>query len=190
MNVKPLLALIRHHEARDDYNVVWGKIKSGHRPQKPLTSMRIREVLNWQDSIDHLYMSEAAGGYQILEDTLREIYAPAGLSIDDYFSVENQDKLAIYLLNRRGLKDYMRGHITQEQLANNIAMEWASFPVVTGIKKGRSYYAGDGLNKALVSVDEVMDAIGKIKDVEHVVVGPELKKENWLVALIKRIFGM
>ena len=67
--------------------------------------------------------------------------------------------MALALLERRGLSKYKAGKISAEQFGNNLAKEWASFPVVTGSKRGRSYYAGDGLNKAHLGVSEVMDVV-------------------------------
>lgn len=166
MNLQPLLALLRKHESRGDYNAVWGGIRSQHRPKKPLTSMTIREVLAWQDSIDRLYMSEAAGAYQILEDTLRGLYTKAGLTLDHKFDVAAQDKMAQQLLVGRGLIQYLEGKISTDTFCNNIAKEWASMPVVTQttrgtrpIQPGQSYYAGDGLNKAHASVADLRSAV-------------------------------
>ena len=159
MNIAPLLLLIRNHEAPKGYNQIWGGIKKEDYPSREITTMSIKGVLDWQDSIDKKYRSEACGGYQFLEDTLRDIYKPAGFNDNTIFTSKIQDNLAIFLLRKRGLAKYVEGKISAETFANNIAKEWASFPVVTGINKGRSFYAGDGLNKALVSVDEVMHAI-------------------------------
>lgn len=124
--------------------------------------MTIGEVLAWQDSIDPRYRSEAAGAYQILEDTLRRIYAPAGLKLTDLFNRRNQDRLALFLLRERGLNLYIEGKISAETFANRLAREWASFPLVTGAKRGMSYYGDDGLNKALVSPGRVLSAVRAI----------------------------
>lgn len=156
---KPLLDFIARPESGGDYNIVWGGIRPKHRPPKLLTTMTIGEVLNWQDSIDSLYMSEAAGRYQIMEDTLRGLYKSAGMSLNDLFDEAGQDKLAFALLKRRGWGDYVDGKIPASKFANNLAREWASLPVVSGPKFGRSYYAGDGLNKSHVKVDDFMHAV-------------------------------
>lgn len=156
---RPLLDLIGSKEAPKGYDQVWGGIKSRDHPPRPVTTMTIGQVLAWQDSIDHLYRSEAAGRYQFMEDTLRDIYAPAGFTLRDPFNEATQDALACHLLKRRGLKQYLRGEIDINQFGNNIAREWASFPVFTGPKRGRSYYAGDGLNHSYVKIGEVMAAI-------------------------------
>lgn len=160
---KALLDFISKPESNGDYNIVWGGIKSKDQPPKTLTGMTIREVLAWQDRIDPFYMSEAAGRYQIMEDTLRGLYSKAGLTLDDLYSRENQDRLAIQLIKDRGLKKYQQGQISIEAFANNLAHEWASLPLVTGPNKGRSAYAGDGLNKAHVTVADFLAAIKTVK---------------------------
>lgn len=162
-NLKPLLDFIAKHESGGDYNVVWGRIKKEDRPLKPLTDMTIGEVLEWQDKIDPYYPSEAAGKYQILEDTLRGLYDEAGLSKLDLFDERGQNCLATQLLYRRGLLGYLAGDITIEKFANSLAKEWASLPCVSGSKKGRSYYGGDGLNRALARVEPFLAAIRAIK---------------------------
>jgi muramidase (phage lysozyme) len=178
MTIDALLAFIRQPESRGDYNIVWSGIKRTDWPKRPLVTMTIGEVLAWQDSIDARYNSEAAGAYQIMEDTLRgdakagtaALYAAAGLKASDLFDEANQDKMAIALLNRRGLGKYLAGEISAEAFANRLAMEWASLPVVTAVKRtvagrtwtvqpGSSYYAGDGLNKSHVSVPAFIAAV-------------------------------
>lgn len=166
-----LARLIKYHESRDNYNIVYGGIKDEDKPWKPLTTMTIREVLQWQESIDDDYQSEAAGAWQIMEDTLRGLYKSAGLTLDDLFNEENQDRLALQLLKRRGLDSYLKGDIDIYKFGNNIAKEWASMPVVratsrkgTPVAVGASYYSGDGLNKAHAGVDEFMAALNKLKE--------------------------
>ena len=172
MNPQPLLDFIAEHESEgaarrlkiSAYDVVWGGIAAKHRPAK-LSAMTIAEVLAWQDSIDAMYRSEAAGRYQIMEDTLRGLYAEAGMSTGDLFNKTGQDRLATALLNRHGLSRYLAGTLTAEAFANNLAKEWASLPMVSGPKKGRSYYDGDGLNKSGVDVAPFLAAVNAIKTV-------------------------
>lgn len=164
---KKLLDYIAKHESNGDYNVVWGRIKKEDRPIKPLTEMTIGEVLEWQDRIDPHYPSEAAGRYQILEDTLRGLYEEAGLSDSDLFDERNQNRLAIQLLFRRGLGHYLEGSITAEKFANSLAKEWASLPCVSGPKKGRSFYGGDGLNRALADVESFLAVVRSVRTAEE-----------------------
>ena len=189
---KHLLDFIAKFESRGNYNIVWGGIRKQHQPPKPLVEMTVREVLAWQDRIDPLYMSEAAGKYQIMEDTLRGLYFEAGVSLDDLYDENTQDTLAIALLRRRGLDDFLALKITGQKFANSLAKEWASLPVVSGPKQGRSYYAGDGLNKAHASVKDFMAAVMSIhnpiihEDPQTPPITP-ISRQTGIVALVSLI---
>ncbi len=167
---RPVLDLIIKHESlsavaaqsvSSPYDVVWGGIAKLDRPRK-LSAMTIERVLYWQELIDATYQSEAAGAYQIMEDTLRGLtFRPA-----EIFNEATQDALALQLLDRRGWSKCEAGGITVEAFANQLAREWASLPVVTDQRRGKrvvnagqSYYAGDGLNKAHAKPAEVLAAI-------------------------------
>jgi len=167
MTAKPLLDFIAQFESRGNYNIVWGGIKAKDKPKRPLVQMTIAEVLAWQDSIDARYMSEAAGRYQIMEDTLRPLPPAAGLLPSDLFNEANQDALATVLLKRRGLDRYLAGGMSAEDFANNLAKEWASLPLVTGPHRGRSFYDGDGLNKSHVDVEAFLAAVRACKPDTH-----------------------
>jgi muramidase (phage lysozyme) len=173
--VTPLLDFIGNKES-DGYDDISGLVSRSRYPTKPLTQMTIQEVLNWQESIDSFQASEASGRYQIMEDTLRgydnsrssgpgnPLYTRAGLSAGDLFSPENQDKMAIELLRGRGLDRYLEGTLSRDAFANNLAAEWASLPVVTGVNAGRSVYEGDRAgNRALTSVQEFISVLDQIK---------------------------
>lgn len=164
---KPLLDFIAKPESGGDYNIVWGGIAKKHRPAS-LVAMTVGEVLAWQDSIDPLYMSEAAGRYQIMEDTLRSLYREAGVSLNSKYDAATQDRLATALLIRRGYNAFLAGGLTVQEFANNLAKEWASLPVVSGPKAGKSYYGGDGLNKSHVSVDAFLAAVTAARPVSPV----------------------
>jgi muramidase (phage lysozyme) len=173
MNIKPLLDFIAEHESESTarrlkisaYDVVWGGIRKQHRPPKSLRTMTVAEVLAWQDGIDPLYQSEASGRYQIMEDTLRVAHVAAGVRLTDLYDEKTQDRLAVHLMRGRGLDLYLNGAITAEHFANQLAREWASLPVVSGKKKGRSFYDGDGLNKSLVDVEPFLAAVRAVKQV-------------------------
>lgn len=178
----PLLDFIGNKES-DGYDDISGLVSQSRYPSKPLTQMTIQEVLDWQESIDSFQGSEASGRYQIMEDTLRgynndrssgpgnPLYTRAGLSAGDLFSPENQDKMAVVLLEGRGLSRFLNGEITREQFANNLANEWASLPLVNGPNAGRSVYAGDSVgNRALTTVQEFLDAIDAVKAKEQAII--------------------
>ena len=161
-SLTPLLDLINSVESNVyGYESVSGRIPTNLKPSKPITTMKISEILAYQERIDKDSDSEALGRYQIVEDTLRgydnqdpskgkerPLYERAGLSVNDLFSPENQDKLAIALINKRGLQGYLAGTTNINVFANNLAKEWAGLPLVSGPNAGKSHYDGDGLNSA------------------------------------------
>lgn len=167
-SLRPLLDLIARGESSGDYNKVWGGIRREDRPRRPLTSMTVGEVLAWQASIDHKYMSEASGRYQVMEDTLRPLVGRV-VSANDLYDPDTQDKIAIHLMNRRGLADYRSGKISAEKFADKLAREWAAVGVQRRqrghrrtVNRGQSYYSGDGLNRASIKPDEMLAAISRI----------------------------
>ena len=149
-------ALIADHESNGDYDVVFGGGK------EPLTTMTIKEVLDWQAAQRKGgARSTAVGKYQIINKTLKSIVDrnPKDFPKDRLFDEAAQEEAADILLNRRGFKAFEEGKLSAEKMANNIAKEWASMPVVSGKKKGSSYYSGDGLNAALAAPEDVMAAL-------------------------------
>lgn len=170
MSIQFLLDYIGKYESRNNPNAVWGGIKHSDRPLS-LVDMSVGEVLAWQDSIDARYMSEAAGEWQFMEDTLRGLYRNAGVALTDLFTRATQIMLATALLRRRGLDDYLSGRMSAEKFALSLSKEWASLPVPFDVKRGdrvvkrgQSYYAGDGLNKAHADVDEFLNVIKSVVD--------------------------
>lgn len=193
MSVDTLLDFIAKPESGGDFNIVYGGIKKADRPKKLLTSMTIGEVLDWQDSIDRFYPSEAAGAYQIMEDTLRPLPAAAGMTTRDLFNEVNQRRLATVLLNRRGLDDYLSGKISATQFAQQLSMEWASMPCTIRDKRGRpatgqSYYAGDGLNKSHVTIEALMAAVRAVKSGAPPVISHSSPQPSFIARIIARLF--
>lgn len=144
----PLLDFIGNKES-EGYDDISGLVSQSLYPAKPITKMTMAEIMDWQESIDQTQLSEAVGRYQIMEDTLRgynndatlgpgnPLYTRAGLSAGDLFSPENQDKMAIVLLDQRGLSKFIDGKLDKWSFANNLASEWASLPLVTGLVQAR-----------------------------------------------------
>ena len=127
-------------------------------PPKPLTQMTIAEVLAWQDRIDARSKSEAAGRFQIMEDTLRPLVQSEGINTGRLFDVEMQNRLAVLLLKRRGWDPSAQNHIA---MANSLAREWAALPVVSGPNKGKSYYRNTkgARNRAQTTPDIFLDVL-------------------------------
>jgi muramidase (phage lysozyme) len=118
------------------YNALWGGKTAD------LVNMTVSEVLNLQSKMTG---STAAGRYQMLKGTLIETIN--ALKIEPTtakFDQTLQDKLADYLIQRRGYSDYQSGKITKEQFLHNLSKTWAGLPADSG---GGTYY-NNGLNKA------------------------------------------
>jgi muramidase (phage lysozyme) len=107
-----------------------------------ITSMSLDDVDALQtDMLAHpnnKWNSSALGRYQIIRTTLRGLKKELGLSGDEIFTPELQDRLAQALLERRGLSRYRAGEISGDQFINNLAKEWASLPTTSG----QGAYAG------------------------------------------------
>ena len=160
-----LLDFIRQTEVgrsdRASYDVIYAN-KQG-RLAKPLTSMTYGEVVDAQKGWSKNHGSSAAGAYQFMRATLiglaKEITVIRG---DQVFDPDLQDRLGYHLLKRRGYERFVSGQISMTAFGKALAQEWASLPVLAPtagqertVARGETYYAGDGLNKALVKPERV-----------------------------------
>ncbi len=159
-DVKGILDLIRTTETNLGYNQI-----VGHNRTLPLDEMSIDDIMAYQKkemTKAKGYESSAVGGYQIIRDTLGYLKRRMKLSGDELLTKEMQDDMALELLGRRGLSRWESGEISDEEFATNIAKEWASFPVVkpvNGKRAGESYHKHVGTNKALVSIESVLNTL-------------------------------
>ena len=176
MNVKPLLDLIAEHEsessaakqrAKSGYDVVVNQAFKWTPPGKPITTMTINEVLDWQLNAIKVYKAKthartgysAVGRYQIVYRTLKDLIEAADL--ERIFNEETQDELAYTLLRRRGLASWIAGKMSDDRFADALSQEWASLPFNTGY----SYYAEDGHgNKSFVTRDEVIKVLNDVRN--------------------------
>jgi muramidase (phage lysozyme) len=146
-----LLAAIRKHEAPKGYGQIYGGAK-GVSKSTDVSIMTLKGVQDLQAKMVKAgSASTACGGYQFIRKTLALTIAEMGLTGKEIWTPALQDRMAVHLLEKRGLSKFLAGKISRETFANNLAMEWASLPVVTpinGKRVGQSYYAGDGLNKS------------------------------------------
>lgn len=176
--VKPLLDLIARHESESaaeaqgvesGYDVVVWQAFKVYPPLKPLTTLTVAEVLDWQDEAIRQYKEKhnsrigysAVGRYQIINSTLQGLI-DSWWKMSDVFDASTQDMLGLQLLRRRGLDKWLVGrmHGGDESFADALSMEWASLPYRTG----RSYYDKDVHgNKALVSRKELIYVLQKVK---------------------------
>lgn len=161
-----LLDFIGDIEAPRGYNTVYGNNQA--KLKKPLTSMTLDEVVRAQPGWTKKFGSSACGRYQFMRNTLdapntiEDLRGELDLSGNQLFSADLQDRLGYHLLKRRGYRSFVSGRLTPARFALALAKEWASLPVLEAtrgqkrtVQRGQSFYAGDGLNKSLVSPAKV-----------------------------------
>jgi muramidase (phage lysozyme) len=159
-----ILTLIRVTETgRADataYEVIYGHNEK--KLTKPITEMTLDELQHWQPGFTKSFGSSASGAYQFMFATLKELEEKLGLNGSEVFDASLQDRLGYELLKRRGYKPWADAKSSTDTFMIGLAKEWASFPVPSRMKgahrtvdRGQSYYAGDGVNKALIAPDIV-----------------------------------
>lgn len=157
----PLLQLIADVESKGNYNAYFGNARNS---KVDFTKMTVSQVKQWQeDYVKQGAASSAVGRYQIIDTTLDGLVRQLRIDTNERFDQDLQDKMAIALLERRGAEDYVNKELTQDEFAANLAKEWAALPKVIGENPQDSYYASDGLNKSLVEIDDVRQAIEPIR---------------------------
>ncbi len=153
-NYTEMLETIAKGESSGNYNAYYGN--AGNSDEPDFTSMSVDDVLAWQrDYVENGSPSSAVGRYQFIRPTLEGLIEEQGIDGSEVFTAELQDRLAIALIERRGVHDYMDGNITREEFAYNLSQEWAALPKVIGEEPEESFYAGDGLNEVRISIDEI-----------------------------------
>lgn len=147
---KPKLAVVRN------VKVVETKIKDIQAKQKA------REIF-------------AVGRYQLIPTTLNEAVSKLGLDVNEKLDEDMQDRIFDeYLIDKKRpqIIAYLEGKGSINDAMYAAAKEWASIGVEKGkkISKGRtakggeSYYAGDGLNKAHITPEEIKTALSLSKN--------------------------
>lgn len=181
-----ILAFIYKHEARSNYNTI-SSFKQ-HLLHKPITKMTVgelkREMQTWRKTLGTL--SSAAGAPQIIYKTLLALQERLGFKDSQKFTPDFQDALAYDLLRQRGYDAFIDGRIDVYEFGKRIAMEWASMPVLVGtknykgqnIKRGQSFYAGDGLNAAGSAAAEFQGVLEAAKGLPGAVVAKPTPKPS------------
>lgn len=164
--LKNLLDAIGKHEAPKGYGQIYGGAK-GVPKGTNVSIMALSDVRALQDKmVKNGSASTACGRYQFIRKTLTATIAEMGLTGKEIWTPDLQDRMAVHLMEKRGLSKFMAGNLSAQVFANNLAMEWASLPVVTpinGKKPGQSYYAGDGLNKAFHSPAAILTLVDALR---------------------------
>jgi hypothetical protein len=147
---------------------------------KPITEMTLDELQHWQPGFTKSFGSSASGAYQFMLATLKELETKLSLTGSEIFDAALQDRLGYELLKRRGYKPWVDAKTSTDTFMIGLAKEWASFPVPSRMKgahrtvdRGQSYYAGDGVNKALVAPDVVWLVCEGCRDATTIAPEPE-----------------
>lgn len=149
-----LAHLIGMKEARNNYNAVYGNANS----KRDLSAFSIDGILSRQVAARRKGVkSTAIGKYQFIYKTLRGLKQELGLKGNEPFTPELQDRMFMKLLERRGYQQFKAGKLSKRQFALRLSQEWASLP---NPNTGRSFYAGDGLNRAGTNTKAVYAAMG------------------------------
>jgi len=193
-----LLAFIYETETSEPvpacYEVIYGHRQSSL--AKPLTEMTIEEVQKaqltwstktWAAKFGSSKASSAAGAPQLMRTTLEELIAQLKLKPQQKLDADLQDRLGYQLLKKRGYAEFMAGTISRTEFARRLAQEWASFPVLSATKggtkvngefrtvqRGQSYYAGDGLNAALVKPETIEALLDKVRVATGIIPAPDV----------------
>ena len=152
-----LMETIYDLESNSDYNK-WN-LEAKNKPKTPLTSMTVREIMNYQKDDN----GPAAGAGQIKHDTLKYLIDNAYISSRDVFSPEVQDKAVRRLIDRRGFVSWFNGEIPTEEFGSDMAKEFASLPLLEArIVKGKERDRGQSRfenNTALMGADSWQDVL-------------------------------
>lgn len=177
-----LLDFIGSVEAPAGYDTLYGNAQK--RYSWRLTQLPIGEVLKRGPGWTKAHGSSACGRYQFMagnNHTLKGLDTELGLNDNQIFNADLQDRLGYHLLIRRKYHQFMLGSISLQTFALYLAQEWASMPVLAKVKgakrtvnRGQSYYAGDGLNHALVSPERMEAVLTAVKATPD---GPEAVAE-------------
>lgn len=163
----PLLEMIAKHESAGDYNRVYVPPKMpgyGGVRRVDLSNMTVNEVLDWQRNwtneqrragIPADQCSSAAGKYQFIRSTLAGTAKQMGLTGNEKFTPELQDRLAMQQLKNAGYDKYMTGKTADQTFLNKVAGVWSSIPQ----SNGRSAHAGIGINAAGTSVSSAVSTL-------------------------------
>ncbi len=152
---------IKAGESGGNYNV-YNKPGTYKKAQTDASNTTLNQVIKAQDN----KQVHAFGAYQIIGTTMKGAKTKLGLTGNEKMTPELQDKIfKEYLIKdkRPAIYRYITGsgktNLNTAILA--MAQEWASVGVphdMKGhnrqVKKGESYYAGDGVNKASISPEE------------------------------------
>jgi len=129
-----------------------------------ITNMTLKELQKFQQSRLYLssdgenYIGWAMGKYQIVSWTLRGLIRDMGLTWNEKFTPELQDKMAMKLMGS-SFNDFKSWKITPQQFQKRISGIWASLPKDAG---NESTYKWVAWNRALTSSSQLLSMLDSV----------------------------
>ena len=130
----------KYESQKEGYKASYNKWAAG----KDVNSMTVGEVLKEQEEAlrdnkrteitsgpNKGKRSSAVGLYQVTNTTLKELVKKGVVKKTDVFNKETQDKIGLYLLNRRGFSQFVQGKMTAKEFIKNLRLEWEGFKNVS-----------------------------------------------------------
>ncbi|MEP3666637.1 MAG: hypothetical protein ABJN42_07875 [Roseibium sp.] len=134
------LELVGGVEGKSSYDQV--TLRTRLQPPYPLSKMTIQEVIDFQQKVINSGASSSAmGKYQFIQQTLIWLVESNDISRHTVFTQATQDYLARILMIKCG---FYERHESNDDIGNCLAKAWAGLPVMTGARKGKSYYRSNG----------------------------------------------
>ena len=123
------------------------------------TDMTLKEVMEYQKIYSRGRASSAIWKYQFIKKTLNDIIKKHNFDLNQKFTPEFQDRIAIIQLEKRGLNKFLSWRISYNDFQYKLSKEWASLPKN---HTNKSYYAWDWVNKSLITNARLDDELKSI----------------------------
>jgi hypothetical protein len=155
---------IAHKESGGNYNIYnTGSAKGSKVKQENFSNMTLNELMRRQNlPPGHSDRIFAAGKHQITPETMKDTVKNMGLSGEEKFTPELQERMFVeYLASSRrpDIENFIKGKSGSDLNKAEFAagQEWAALGVTA--LGGKSVYEGKGTNKALVSPEHTRNAL-------------------------------
>ena len=153
-----MLDLIAAPESRGNYDAWYG---NAEQDRVDLSGLTVDEVRDLQRELVRTNGGSAIGRYQLLDDTLDGLINRMGLSGNEHFTPELQDRMALLLARDAGMEGWAGGRISDDHFASNLSEIWAGLPRDAS---NQSYYEGVQGNQATVDWHTV---VGTLRDLRR-----------------------
>ncbi|MDB5443484.1 MAG: hypothetical protein JWP73_1860 [Phenylobacterium sp.] len=108
------------------YNQPYNYGKGGPPLSKKLTAMTLDEIDAHQVAMQQAHQSDAMGRYQIQREKMLETRRKYGLTGQELFTPDMQDRIGRDLMRRHGYDSYCAGALPFSDLHHGFSREWAS----------------------------------------------------------------